>query len=149
MYMNSMEEIIFEKCVDSRLLEDPAAYCSRTIVPTLDFTLWTKDNKDKGCIEAGDVVKTQCVDNPDDSEEEQCFPCAYLISYIFSKYEKYTTTAVENVFDLISQDYASTLRKAAQAVIEGQGEQSPEEKAQYKTLEIQFPKELELQEALN
>jgi hypothetical protein len=60
MYLNSMEELVFEKCVDSRLLDDPTSYCTRVIVPSLDFTLWTSDNKDKGCTEAGSLVQTQC-----------------------------------------------------------------------------------------
>ena len=45
MYLNSMEELIFERCVDSKLLEDPSKYCNRTIVDNLNLTLWTQDNK--------------------------------------------------------------------------------------------------------
>jgi len=41
MYLNSMEEIVFERCVDSKLIENPSNYCNRTIVNNLNLTLWT------------------------------------------------------------------------------------------------------------
>ena len=51
MYLNSMEERIFEKCVDSKLYDDPVKYCSRGIVQNLNLTLWGQSAKDKACEE--------------------------------------------------------------------------------------------------
>jgi len=47
-----MEEGIFEKCVDNRLLDGPDDYCKKVILPSLDFTLFNIDNKNKACEEA-------------------------------------------------------------------------------------------------
>ena len=57
MYLNSMEEQIFEYCVDARLLGDPINYCNRTIVGNLNLTLWTQPNKIKACQEGAELVK--------------------------------------------------------------------------------------------
>jgi hypothetical protein len=56
MYLNSQEELIFEKCVDSKLLDNPLTYCNNTIINNLNLTLWTPSNKLKACDEGADVI---------------------------------------------------------------------------------------------
>jgi len=100
-----MEELIFEKCVDSKLLDNPLVYCNKTIIGNLNLTLWTASHKIKACNEGGDLIQTQC--NQPGSKE--CYPCAYTISYIFSKYEKYIVTVMEGTFSILSKRAATSL----------------------------------------
>jgi hypothetical protein len=51
-----MEELIFEKCVDSKLLDNPLVYCNKTIIGNLNLTLWTASHKIKACNEGGDLI---------------------------------------------------------------------------------------------
>jgi hypothetical protein len=66
------------------------------------LTLWEEDAKSKMCKEATDAVNSKFSDPSVASNEGISSPCAYLISYVYSKYQKYTTTVIENVFDILS-----------------------------------------------
>ena len=61
MYLNAMEEGIFEHCVDSKLLEDSSKYCQRSIVGNLNLTLWGQSQKDKVCVEGGKAMQEKCL----------------------------------------------------------------------------------------
>lgn len=55
-----MEERIFEKCVDAKLLADPETYCARFLVNNLNLTLWNNATKYKTCDEGGDAMEKKC-----------------------------------------------------------------------------------------
>lgn len=102
MYLNSMEEVVFEQCVDSRLLESPEKYCKKQIAKRLNLSLWTSDSQQKACVEAKDIIKNKCqTDNG--SKTEECYPCANTIAHIFSKYERYLVAVMESTFKIISE----------------------------------------------
>jgi hypothetical protein len=60
--MNTLEELAYSRCVDSRLIADHKTFCmSGTIVnEDLDFTLWSPDIQKKACIEGGDIMLDKC-----------------------------------------------------------------------------------------
>ena len=60
LYLNSMEERIFERCVDSKLLQDPETYCNRFIVSNLNLTLYTDSTKTKNCKDSAQAVLQKC-----------------------------------------------------------------------------------------
>lgn len=57
MYLNAQEEAIFEKCIDSRMISDPADYCLRTVAPTINLTLWTDSNEYSACKDGAQVIQ--------------------------------------------------------------------------------------------
>ena len=94
-FLNSMEEKVFETCVDSRILDEPAEYCKRKLMPNLNLVLWTNDKKEKTCDEAKEILEINCQDSENIVD---CYPCAQMMNYIVLKYQKYTTIAIENMF---------------------------------------------------
>ncbi len=38
-----------------------------------------------------------------------CYPCAYVISFIFAKHEKFTSMTVENVFETLTKKNAEVI----------------------------------------
>jgi hypothetical protein len=90
-----MEERIYERCVDAKLLQNPATYCQRFLLSGLNLTLWTNATNYKNCDDAADALAQRCT-NSDNNQE--CFPCAFEISFIFSKYDRFLTSTLEGVF---------------------------------------------------
>lgn len=78
------------------MISNPEDYCTRTIAPTLNLTLWTDSMEAKACRDGATVLQERC--NTTNLLQSDCFPCAYVISYIFTKYESYVVTAIENTF---------------------------------------------------
>ena len=60
----------------------------------------------KACSEAGEAMTVRC------STSQPCYPCAYAISYLFSKYEKNVDVIVETVFKSMSERTAAALMQA-------------------------------------
>ncbi|CDW78257.1 UNKNOWN [Stylonychia lemnae] len=162
MYLNSMEEKIFERCVDSKFFEDPTKYCSKSIVGNLNLTLWGQTQKDKACEEGAIKMQQMCnaalaaqlaenigAEGSDDQEvdseavqevknKEECYPCAYTISYIFSKYENYLTATIEEIFKEISKKTVGALQQSRIDAIVLDDDIEQQRKAA-KTLQIQLP----------
>jgi len=96
---NALEEIIFERCVDSMMLQDPLSYCRNSVVTkSLDFTMWNDDTKIKACEEGGEQMLAKCKEGG----TQACNPCAYTVAYMFAKYEKQVDNVLENLFKEIS-----------------------------------------------
>lgn len=49
LYINSMEETVFSKCIDSELAFDPVSYCTKNIVDESNFTIWSNDTSTQYC----------------------------------------------------------------------------------------------------
>eukprot|EP00347_Sterkiella_histriomuscorum_P023738 403333557 len=143
MYLNSMEERIFEKCVDSKLQEDPLKYCTRSIVSNLNLTLWSQGSKDKACSEGAVKMQEKCNNTQsvsgtgDGVKTDGCYPCAFTISYVFAKYEKFLTTSIEGVFQQLSQRASEALILSKQDSQED--EETQKKKKAAKTLKLQLP----------
>ena len=129
MSLNAIEESIFEKCVDSRMLEEPLDYCKRGIVRYFNSTLWSEQAQQRSCEEGAAAMFKKCGKSvPENSKQilvtgaeltasmnitsnpDVCYPCAYVISFLFAKYEKFTTMTVEGVFESLIKKSAEVLK---------------------------------------
>lgn len=52
-------------------------------------------------------METEC-----SSSSDTCYPCAYTLSYVFTKYEDYVTQALEDIYSDISDITALVLYEA-------------------------------------
>ena len=152
MDLNAMEESIFERCVDSRMLEDPFPYCQRSIVNNLNATLWSASTSQRACEEGAVAMLKKCgkplpqgvVDSTDTAttivvDTDLCYPCAYAISYIFAKYEKYSAMTVETVFDTMSKRASEMLHEIKMEVNQDTKDKQTARLKASKTLPIQMP----------
>lgn len=89
------------------MLDDTTDYCETTIVTSLNLTLWTTSNMDSACEDAATVVSEDCTDTA--IIDQDCYACAYAVSYIFTKYESYVLSALETTYTTISEDSAAAL----------------------------------------
>lgn len=78
-------------------LDDPYSYCKNTILKDGEFPLWNNATADSACVESEKALYSHCgvsvnaeTGIADTSVvSEDCDPCAYLISYLYSKYDAY------------------------------------------------------------
>jgi hypothetical protein len=106
--LNTLEEQLFDKCVDSMIAENPDGYCKQSIIPALsNMRLWKEDTKQQACKEGGDSMLSTCGE-----QGSVCHPCAEVIAYVFAKYEKQVEMTVETIFEEISEEIAKVLSAA-------------------------------------
>lgn len=108
MYLNAQEESSYEQCVDESMSADAEAgtYCE-TIISTALFTLWSTTTEDNTCIAAEEAMVTECADST-----STCYPCAYTLSYVWTKYEDYVETTLETIYSDLSDITALVLYEA-------------------------------------
>jgi hypothetical protein len=49
MYLNAIEEDVFEMCVDSKMIEAPSTYCN-SLLNSLELNLWTAATRKEACL---------------------------------------------------------------------------------------------------
>ena len=110
-----MEETVYDSCVDDNLIADGTDYCDSNLLTNLNMSVWSDENLESACDEAVEAMQDYC--EAQDSDEA-CYACAYTISYLFSKYDKYLESAFESIFTDISDESTATLQEAADMVAE-------------------------------
>ena len=89
MYLNAMEQVTFQRCSDKDIIAHSKVYCRTHLVSHLNVTLWNNDNKLKACRDSLTYMKEKC-----HKHKKHCYPCAYSISFLFRKYERYIMLAL-------------------------------------------------------
>lgn len=131
MYLDEMKLDVYNGCIDDELLQQPTQYCDQVLSAEIEFALWNDVNEQSSCAEGVNGLEEICEiesttqtyvsdENGDLQEDEttggstpdECKPCAYVIAYIFERYEHYVATTMQAAFEAIADDQAQTLQAA-------------------------------------
>jgi len=135
-YLDEMKLDVYDQCIDDELTESPAEYCGETLTGYIELALWNDANEFTACSEGVNSLEEVCLPDEEfdtfttdadgnlvDDETyggdipDECKPCAYVIAYMFERYEFYVTTTVQAAFEAIAEDQSTTLNMATYAAI--------------------------------
>lgn len=74
MYLSGMENSVYDDCDDEELIDHPSEYCIESLAPAIEFGLWDDFDDQDYCVEAVDILRTDCpelfdgTDSADSSE---------------------------------------------------------------------------------
>lgn len=89
-----------------------------------NFTLWEDHNKAKACHDSLEKTSEKCATRMEANGVaiNACHSCGYAISYLFSRYDNFVTTSMENVFADINEKIGQSMNEAeAEARLARQG----------------------------
>lgn len=126
MHMSAMMQTLFDACNDNNV-EDKKTnqdYCERNFMKKANFTLWEDHNKAKACSDSLLKTSEKCATRMEANGVaiNSCHSCGYAISYLFSRYDNFVTTSMENVFADINEKIGQSMNEAeAEARLAKQG----------------------------
>jgi len=60
MYLSGMENSVYDDCDDDELVQSPSQYCIEDLAPAIEFGLWNDFDDQEYCVEAVDILRTDC-----------------------------------------------------------------------------------------